>query len=158
MIEWMKSCTRTLTWWSYGAYVFMCVSVYIMDIHVCVWGIYVLMCAQCVYLCVEVGGQYQMPSSIALHLVFGDRVSHWTWGLWLARLASQGAPGILLSPPLHHWDYRCIPLHLFFYFVLFCFLLFYESTWDPPTYRVSVSLAKLSPKSLDTDSCQGGFA
>lgn len=80
-----------------------------------------------------------MPSSIASTLFFGteslterrgydwlDLLVREPQGFSCLRLSTIGIPGA----------YHCTCF----------FVLFYESTWDPPTYRASVSLAKLSPQ------------
>lgn len=106
--------------WAYGAYVFMCASVCIMDIHVCVWSIYVFKCAQCVYVCVEVGDQYQMPSSITSTLFFGTESLTERGGYdWLDLLVSepQGFSCLRLSTIGITGAYHCTC-----FFVLFCFM------------------------------------
>lgn len=64
----------------------------------------------------------QTTSSIAPHLsffffFFWGSVSLWTWlAHWLARLAEQKTPGIILSPTPHQsWGYRHRPPCLSFY-------------------------------------------
>lgn len=47
-----------------------------------------------VCMCVEANGQYWVSFLVTFHLIYWERVSHWTWRLpKSARLAGQWAPG-----------------------------------------------------------------
>lgn len=73
-------------------------------------GVFFQMClCICVYLHMEARG-HRIPSSIILPTHF------WRHGLllnqklcWLARIAKEKAPGVLLSLPSWHWDHRHEP-------------------------------------------------
>lgn len=51
-------------------------------------------------------------SGAVYNLIVWDMFSHWDLGLicW-TRLVSFGSPVILLAPPPHCWDYKCVPAH-----------------------------------------------
>lgn len=61
-----------------------------------------------------------LPQSLSI--LFFETNSLNLWLAYSARLASQPAPGILSSLPLHCWDYSCISSHLVF-LVVFCWFV-----------------------------------
>ena len=81
-------------------WVCMCVSVYACDCA-CVWvfrHVCVCMCGEvCICICMKVISQYQMSSSITLHLIFLRQALLLSLELSdLARITGQQLPGILL--------------------------------------------------------------
>lgn len=70
------------------------------------------MCA-CVLMYLNIRGLYQVPSSIAFHLIFwGGQELSLNLNSLIGYTNCQEIPGIGLSRPPQHWDYSCTPPHL----------------------------------------------
>lgn len=87
----------------------------------CLW---IHMCA-CMCVHVEARGQPLM-FLMAVHLIFGHKISHWGLTRTQGRLAGHWVPGSLLSLPPQFWDYKHAPPHAT------CKRADTNSTLDPP--------------------------
>jgi hypothetical protein len=73
--------------------------------HVCVC----VVCTSMIYKHTEARGGHQVSFSIACHLIFWERVSHWTWGHRFG--GHQPVP----AHSLQYWDDRCMDTTPSFY-------------------------------------------